>query len=315
MTLANHQKKKESKKSKISKERKRDNANKRDRHGSALKKGSFATVTPAITTPPANKYKYEWVFYEAGLEFKGEDKYGVYVNQIGNLLDNIQLVDPTAIMHAAVKMDNSKPNGKKEEMNANMTIFLAYALVGKDRNVFKPKKNNNMEKGWRGKDEPDTLDPSVYPSLVFSSDVDPETIISQVTHEFCCAGGFYFRKKQLQCVETVTPFIIYYLYTFNDIATLGRELTDLLKKAHQDLESNFILPEEFEHSKIPDINIRWGVPKLPGQPGSQFWDYSREMQEARWAHLIECACAGDSIPQTVDWLHQRAQVDPPNPVI
>ena len=144
----------------------------------AHKKGSFATVTPAVTTPPANKYKYEQVFYEAGLELKGEDKYGAYVKQIGNLLENIQLVDPTAIMHATVETDNLKPIGKKEEMNANMTIFLAYALVGKDRNAFKPKKNNNKKKGQRGKDEPDTLDPSVYPTLVFLSDVDPETIVS-----------------------------------------------------------------------------------------------------------------------------------------
>ncbi len=222
------------------------------------------------------------------MELKGEDKYGAYVKQIGNLLENIQLVDPTAIMHAAVKTNNSKPIGKKEEINANMTIFLAYAPVGKDRNAFKPKKNNNKKKGQRGKDEPDTLDPSVYPTLVFLSDVDAETIVSQVMHEFCRAGGFYFCKKQLQCVETVTPFIIYYLYTFNDIAALCREPTDLLKKAYQDLESNFMLPEEFEHSKIPGINIRRGVPKLPGQPRSQFWDYSREMQEARQAHLIEC---------------------------
>jgi hypothetical protein len=115
-------------------------------------------------------------------------------------------------------------------MNANMTIFLAYAPMGKYRNTFKPKKDNNKKKGQRGKDEPDTLDPSVYPTLVFSSDVDPETIVSRVTHEFCHAGGFYFRKKQLQCMETVPPFIIYYLYTFNDIATLRTELTDLLKK-------------------------------------------------------------------------------------
>ncbi len=81
----------------------------------ALKKGSFATVTPAITTPPVNKYKYERVFYEAALELKGEDKYGMYVKQIGNLLENIQLVDPTAIMHAAVETDNSKPIGKKRK--------------------------------------------------------------------------------------------------------------------------------------------------------------------------------------------------------
>jgi hypothetical protein len=29
------------------------------------------------------------------MELKGEDKHGVYVRQIGNLFENIQLVDPT----------------------------------------------------------------------------------------------------------------------------------------------------------------------------------------------------------------------------
>jgi hypothetical protein len=32
-------------------------------------------------------------------------------------------------------------------MNTNMTIFLAYPPVEKDRNGFKPKKNNNKKKG------------------------------------------------------------------------------------------------------------------------------------------------------------------------
>jgi hypothetical protein len=177
----------------------------------------------------------------------------VYVKQIGNLLKNIQLVDPTAIMHAAVESENSKPLGSKAEMNTNMTIFLAYAPVGNNANAFKPKKNNNKTKGCKGKDEPDTLDPSVYPTLIFSSDVNPDTIVSRVMHEFCRAGRFYFCKKQLQCIETVTPFIIYYLNTFNDSATLRAELISLLDKAHQGLESDFMLPEEFEYMKIPEL--------------------------------------------------------------
>jgi hypothetical protein len=49
-----------------------------------------------------------------------------------------------------------------------------------------------------------------------------------------------------------------------------------------------MLPEEFQYSLIPEINICRGVPKLPGQPRSQFRNYSGEMQEARQAHLIEC---------------------------
>jgi hypothetical protein len=115
--------------------------------------------------------------------------------------------------------------------------------------------NNNKKKGRQGKDEPEILDPSIYPTLIFLLDVDPKTIVSRVTHELCRAGGFYFQEKQLQCMETVTPFIIYYLYTFNNITTLHAELTDLLKRAYNDLESKFMIPEEFQHSSIPEINI------------------------------------------------------------
>ncbi len=54
------------------------------------------------------------------------------------------------------------------------------------------------------------------------------------------------------------------------------------------MKDNFTLPEEFEYAPLPDINIRPGIPKLPGQPGSSFCNYLRDIQEARRAHLIEC---------------------------
>jgi hypothetical protein len=151
-----------------------------------------------------------------------------------------------------------------------------------------PTKKNNRKKGRKGKDEPDTLNPSVYPTMLFSSDVDSEIIISHVAHEFGCTGGFYFWKKQLQCKEMMTSFIIYFLYTFNDITTLRGKLTSLLEEALQGMKDAFTLPDEFEYALLLDINIRRGVPKLPGQPGSSFRNYSRDMQEAQRAHLIEC---------------------------
>ncbi len=90
--------------------------------------------------------------------------------------------------------------------------------------------------------------------MVFSSDVDPEIIVSRVAHEFG-AGGFYFRKKQLQCEETMTPFIIYFLYTFNDIATHQGELMSLLEEAQQGMMDDLTLPDEYEYLPIPDVNI------------------------------------------------------------
>jgi hypothetical protein len=144
-----------------------------------------------------------------------QGEYGAYVKQIGSLLKNIQLVDPSAILHAPVKSDTTKPIGKKEELSNNMTIFLTYAPVGKNQNAFKLKKNNNKKKGRRGKDEPELLDPSVYPTLVFLSDVDPETIVSRVTHEFCHVDGFYFQRSSYSAWRQSLPssFFIYTLST------------------------------------------------------------------------------------------------------
>jgi hypothetical protein len=66
------------------------------------------------------------------------------------------------------------------------------------------------------------------------------------------------------------------------------ELALLQEGAHQGMQDDLTLPEEFEHAKIPEINISQGIPKLPGQPGNNFCDYLREMQEAHHTHLIEC---------------------------
>jgi hypothetical protein len=232
-------------------------------------------------------YNFERVFYEAGPELKGKDKYSAYVKHIGNLFENIQLVDPLAIRHAVNESRGAKPLGSKTKMSTNMTVFLAYAPVGRNTRAFQPKKNNVKKKGKKGKDDPDNLEPSVYPTMVFSSNVEPEVIISCVSHKFGRSGGFYFRKKQIQCKETMTPFIIYFLYTFNDIATIRGEITSLLEDALRGMKDDSMLPDEFEFSSLPVINIQRGVPKLPGQPSSNFPDYSRKMQEARRAHLIE----------------------------
>ena len=65
--------KKKSKKSKTTKE---DTATKRDRSGPSLKKSSYASAAKVVGTTPSTKdYKFERVFYEAGLELKGKNKY------------------------------------------------------------------------------------------------------------------------------------------------------------------------------------------------------------------------------------------------
>ncbi len=125
-----------------------NSSSKRDSSGSVLKQGRFATAAALQTTPPvpSKVFVHERVYYEAGLELKGEDKHTAYVKQIGLLFENIQLVAPTAIMHASVESATTKPLGAKSEMSDNITIFLRYIPVSGNSNVFKPKKNNKKER-------------------------------------------------------------------------------------------------------------------------------------------------------------------------
>ncbi len=76
---------------------------KRSRNCTSLKMSSFATPAVAATSS-AKDYNFEQVFYKAGLELKGNDKYSAHVKHIGNLLEHIQLVDLLVIMHAVDKL-------------------------------------------------------------------------------------------------------------------------------------------------------------------------------------------------------------------
>jgi hypothetical protein len=77
---------------------------------------------------------------------KGDNKYAAYVKQIGLLFKNIQMVDPTAVMHASVKSEMAKPLGPKSEISNNMTIFLGYAPIGGNPRRMSIKRKADMEK-------------------------------------------------------------------------------------------------------------------------------------------------------------------------
>jgi hypothetical protein len=76
---------------------------------------------------------------------KGDNKYATYVKQIGLLFKNIQLVDPTAIMHTSIELETARLLGSKSEMSDNMTVFLGFIPVGGNSSMFKPEKNVNKK--------------------------------------------------------------------------------------------------------------------------------------------------------------------------
>ncbi len=125
-------------------------SSKRGSFGSILKKGRFATTSAskAASVASSKVFNYKRVYYEARLELKGDDRYAAYFKQIGLLFKNIQLVNPTAIMHAFVELETAKPLGSKSEMNNNMAIFLSYALFGSNFNVLNPRRITTKRRAY-----------------------------------------------------------------------------------------------------------------------------------------------------------------------
>ncbi len=70
MGTSKPKKQKKTKKTKPNKDAKDNVAVKKDRHSLVLKQGSIP-VLPSTPCPPDQAYKYEQVFYKAGLELKG----------------------------------------------------------------------------------------------------------------------------------------------------------------------------------------------------------------------------------------------------
>ena len=46
-----------------------------------------------------HEFEYQCIFNEASIELKGKDKNNNYINKIWLILENMQLVDSTTIMH------------------------------------------------------------------------------------------------------------------------------------------------------------------------------------------------------------------------
>ncbi len=95
-------------------------------------------------------------------------------------------------MHSSDTCKSAKTLSLKADLSSNMTIFLNYTPVGHNPSVFKPRKNTKS-KGQKGSKKLAHLDPN------------PNDLPACIAYVFGHASGMFFRKKQIQCLEKITP--------------------------------------------------------------------------------------------------------------
>jgi hypothetical protein len=95
----------------------------------------------------------------------------------------------------------------------------------------------------------------VHGVIAVSCNKDLETLVNKISNEWACYGS-YIKLKELQAVETVNPYQIYFVYLLTHRQTLVDEKGDILKAAQVKMHQ-----EDYFVSQ--DLPLHWGFCPLP----------------------------------------------------
>ena len=124
--------------------------------------------------------------------------------------------------------------------------------------------------------------------MCLSSDIDPEIILRRIRDEWRRQGGNRLETKELDCFETETTVVAYYMHNAGSDRTIIAEATTILTLARNHAENK---DDEFPYAKlpVPMMVMRSQVPKIPGLDTTVYANWHWSDGNTRKAFHIECA--------------------------
>ncbi len=103
----------------------------------------------------------------------------------------------------------------------------------------------------------------VYGRFRLKSQIPTDDIINRVSFEFSRVGGKNIFKKQHQAMETETPLMLLFVCNGTDHSSIINDTCQMLDLAYDNIETNGMMPEEFDNKDIPEFSLRVNVPRMP----------------------------------------------------
>ena len=186
---------------------------------------------------------------------------------IQQLILNLKIADKHATINPIEEDSDDPPLGDQSStpVPSNMTALSNYI---KGLNPCSFQTNNKSNKDAQ---EPVASGPRrsllAYGVISISCGKDPELLVNQISYEWARVGN-QMRIKELQAVETITPFAIYYVYALTHRQTLIDEQRDIFKLAQKKMNDSdyFIdhdLPINWGYKPLPLCSLRTNVPRIP----------------------------------------------------
>ncbi len=154
-------------------------------------------------------HPHKRVIIELAILLKSDNAFEEFTKALMAFLENAQMVDPKFEINTLKPTSKEKSIKNKGEISPNMTKLGIHIKVSGNGNVFNKQKvwdnqgqGNNGRSSRKSKKKEEYKDPTVYFSMVVSSEVEPVEIIERVTHEWAGLNGTRLQVKDLQFVDS-----------------------------------------------------------------------------------------------------------------
>ena len=246
---------------------------------SALKPSKYAQSSSKSKEPqppsPPHVHKHRQVLVEISIDFSKEslsqfegDNGKKMAFAIQQFLANLKIADKTAVINPTDTSSDDPPLGGTNNIPVptNMTALSNY-IKGLNPRAFQTNGRTNQE--TQDPEQAGTRRPSAlaYGVIALSCDKDPDLLVTQLSYEWA-RFGTQLKIKELQAVETITPFSIYFVYSLSHRQTLIDEQREILKQAQDQMhkEDYFLerdLPMNWGYRPLPLCSLRINVPRIP----------------------------------------------------
>jgi hypothetical protein len=175
-----------------------------------------------------------------------DERMASFTRCVTALLGKMLYVDDTAMIAPIDINDNEDEHfiKTKTDIPSNFTKLGKHIMISGGSWVF-----NKKEKGSN----------NVYGRF----QIPTEDMISRVSFEFSRVGGKNLFKKQHQAMETETPVMLLFICNGTGHSSILSDTRQMLDLAYDNIETNGMMPEEFENKDIPECSLRVNVPRMP----------------------------------------------------
>ena len=238
------------------------------------------------TSYKPHSYSHPRVIIEGSARLGQEDKIKEFTDLIGALLSNGKMVDQHFAIVPVTIGAGRRDLREVKDIPANMTMLGGYVKISdKSLRAFE-RKSTPRPKDGKSVRKDTYLNDMIYFTLAIACDTEPREIISGISVEWMRAGGVGLYRKEIQAFNTMSPFVIFYLYNNTSVQTVMAEFRRMMEEAIKLLEEADGT-DPLEMQGVPNFAFRKSFPKLPGAEPEEFAGLKPRQAAARKAWHVE----------------------------